>query len=170
MDSDEVRESGILGRSAAYPVRLRSSVICTIQVFRSSCLGEEIDVALFFLACSGASRYIPFMGRLPRAIDDGLIDHALNRGNNRADVFIDDEDREAFLAALALTTAKYPFQASRLLSHDKSFSSASVARNRPVDQPHPPVAHRGSHLALSQAPSLLGPRLAVPVQESGDSE
>jgi putative transposase len=50
------------------------------------------------------------MGRLPRAIDDGLIYHALNRGNNRADVFIDDEDREAFLAAVALTQARYPFK------------------------------------------------------------
>jgi putative transposase len=50
------------------------------------------------------------MGRLPRAIDDGLIYHALNRGNNRADVFIDDGDYEAFLAALALTQARYPFK------------------------------------------------------------
>jgi REP-associated tyrosine transposase len=50
------------------------------------------------------------MGRLPRAIDGGLIYHALNRGNNRADVFIDDEDREAFLAAQALIQARYPFK------------------------------------------------------------
>jgi putative transposase len=50
------------------------------------------------------------MGRLPRAIDDGLIYHALNRGNNRADVFTDDEDRAAFLAALAQTRTRYPFK------------------------------------------------------------
>jgi hypothetical protein len=35
------------------------------------------------------------MGRLPRAVD-GLIYHALNRGNNRDDVFTDDGDREAW--------------------------------------------------------------------------
>ena len=40
-------------------------------------------------------------GRLPRTIDDGLVYHALNRGNNHADVFGDDVDRLAFLVALA---------------------------------------------------------------------
>ena len=45
------------------------------------------------------------MGRLPRAIDDGLIDHTRNRGNNRVDVFIDDWNYGAFLAALAQTQA-----------------------------------------------------------------
>ena len=38
------------------------------------------------------------MGRLPRAIDDGLVYHALNRGK----VFTDDGDRVAFLEALIL--------------------------------------------------------------------
>ncbi len=50
------------------------------------------------------------MGRLPRAIDDGLVYHALNRGNNRADVFQDDDDRVAFLEALGKTKERYPFR------------------------------------------------------------
>src|SRR5262245_38855214 len=49
------------------------------------------------------------MGRLPRQVDDGLVYHALNRGNNRADVFADDADHEAFLEALAKTQVRYPF-------------------------------------------------------------
>jgi putative transposase len=49
------------------------------------------------------------MGRLHRAVDDGLVYHALNRGNNRADVFGDDADRVAFLEALAKTKERYPF-------------------------------------------------------------
>jgi len=50
------------------------------------------------------------MGRLLRAIDDGLVYHALNRGNNRADVLGDDSDRTAFLEALAKTKERYPFR------------------------------------------------------------
>lgn len=50
------------------------------------------------------------MGRLPRAIDDGLIYHALNRGNNRAAVFADDDDHLAFLQALATTRQRYPLR------------------------------------------------------------
>jgi putative transposase len=50
------------------------------------------------------------MGRLPRAIDEGLVYHALNRGNNRGEVFADDTDREAFLLALARTQDRYPFR------------------------------------------------------------
>jgi putative transposase len=50
------------------------------------------------------------MGRLPRAIDDGLVYHALNRGNNRAAVFADDEDHLAFLQALAAAKDRYPFR------------------------------------------------------------
>ena len=50
------------------------------------------------------------MGRPPRTIDDGLVYHALNRGNNRADVFGDDADRVAFLEALAKTKERYPFR------------------------------------------------------------
>src|SRR5258708_1449500 len=50
------------------------------------------------------------MARLPRPIDDGLVYHALNRGNNRADVFADPDDHEAFLQALAKTKERYPLQ------------------------------------------------------------
>lgn len=50
------------------------------------------------------------MPRLPRPIADGLVYHALNRGNNRAAVFFDDEDYRAFLAALAKTRERYPFR------------------------------------------------------------
>jgi putative transposase len=50
------------------------------------------------------------MGRLPRTIDDGLVYHAFNRGNNSADVFFDDSDRVAFLEALVKTKEHYPFR------------------------------------------------------------
>jgi putative transposase len=50
------------------------------------------------------------MGRLTRTIDDGLVYHALNRGNNRAEVFGDDADRLAFLDALAKARERYPFR------------------------------------------------------------
>ncbi|QEH37736.1 Transposase IS200 like protein [Aquisphaera giovannonii] len=50
------------------------------------------------------------MGRPPRPIDDDLVYHAINRGNNRADVFDDDDDRRAFLDALAKTRERYPFR------------------------------------------------------------
>lgn len=50
------------------------------------------------------------MGRLPRIIDDGLVYHAINRGNNRADVFADDSDYLAFIEAIARTKERYPFQ------------------------------------------------------------
>src|SRR5208337_411992 len=50
------------------------------------------------------------MGRLPRAIDDGLIYHALNRGNNGVNVFTANRDREGFLKAMGLTQARYPFK------------------------------------------------------------
>lgn len=50
------------------------------------------------------------MGRLTRPIDDDLVYHALNRGNNRAPVFHDESDHEAFLEALARTRRRYPFR------------------------------------------------------------
>jgi putative transposase len=50
------------------------------------------------------------MGRLPRAIDDGLVYHALNRGNNRADVFAEESDYVAFLQALGQTQCRFPFK------------------------------------------------------------
>jgi putative transposase len=50
------------------------------------------------------------MGRPPRPTDDGLVYHAINRGNNRDAVFTDDEDRRAFLRSLGQTQLRYPFR------------------------------------------------------------
>jgi hypothetical protein len=49
------------------------------------------------------------MGRLPRATDDGLVYHAMNRGNNRVDVFAGDDDHEAFLESLRIAKGGYSF-------------------------------------------------------------
>ena len=49
------------------------------------------------------------MGRLPRPTGDDLIDHAINRGNNRANVLGPDGERDMFLGDLARTKARYPF-------------------------------------------------------------
>jgi hypothetical protein len=46
------------------------------------------------------------MGRLPRATADGLVYHAMNRGNNRADVFEGDGDHEAFLESLRVAKGR----------------------------------------------------------------
>jgi putative transposase len=50
------------------------------------------------------------MGRLPRPIADGLIYHALNRGNTRQAVFTAPADFSAFLRTLDQTEERYPFQ------------------------------------------------------------
>jgi len=50
------------------------------------------------------------MPRLPRPVADGLVYHALNRGNNRAVVFADAADFAAFLQALRQTRRRYPFR------------------------------------------------------------
>jgi len=50
------------------------------------------------------------MGRLPRLVSDGLIYHAINRGNNRAAVFLDARDFLTFLDALRQTKERYPFR------------------------------------------------------------
>ena len=61
---------------------------------------ERCQCLSIFSACPIFLRfaYIRIMGRLPRPIEDNLVYHALNRGNNRADIFGDPEDRVAFLA------------------------------------------------------------------------
>ena len=43
------------------------------------------------------------MPRPLRPIDDGLVYHVINRGNNRQDVFHKPADFQAFLAALAIS-------------------------------------------------------------------
>ena len=50
------------------------------------------------------------MGRPLRPVADGLVYHAMNRGNNRDRVFLDDGDCRAFLRALAQTQRRYPFE------------------------------------------------------------
>ena len=50
------------------------------------------------------------MPRPLRPIDDGLIYHVINRGNNRQDVFRRPRDFEAFLAALAGLKERKPFE------------------------------------------------------------
>jgi putative transposase len=50
------------------------------------------------------------MPRLPRPVADGLVYHALNRGNNRQAVFASAQDHQAFLQALAQTQLRYPFR------------------------------------------------------------
>ena len=49
------------------------------------------------------------MPRPPRPIEDGLIYHVINRGNNRQKVFRKRGDFEAFLQALADLKARKPF-------------------------------------------------------------
>jgi putative transposase len=49
------------------------------------------------------------MPRPLRPIDDGLVYHVINRGNNQQQVFFDDGDYEAFFLALAELKARKPF-------------------------------------------------------------
>ena len=49
------------------------------------------------------------MGRLPRPTGDDLIYHAINRGNNRANVLGPEGERDMFLDDLARTKGRYPF-------------------------------------------------------------
>jgi len=50
------------------------------------------------------------MPRPLRPIDDGLIYHVINRGNNRQNVFHKEADFKAFLAALGELKERKPFQ------------------------------------------------------------
>jgi putative transposase len=65
---------------------------------------------IFSFAVSPVSGTLLAMGRQPRLIADGLIYHALNRGNNRQPVFADHADYAAFLQAVAQTRERYPFR------------------------------------------------------------
>jgi REP element-mobilizing transposase RayT len=46
----------------------------------------------------------------------GLVYHVINRGNNRAAVFHDDADYEAFLKAIADLKGRRPFARKRSLN------------------------------------------------------
>ena len=50
------------------------------------------------------------MPRPLRPVADGLLYHAMNRGNNRARVFFAADDYRTFLEALAKTQQRYPFR------------------------------------------------------------
>jgi putative transposase len=50
------------------------------------------------------------MPRAPRPVADGLLYHAMNRGNNRAPIFFAAEDYLTFLNALGQTQRRYPFR------------------------------------------------------------
>jgi len=50
------------------------------------------------------------MGRQPRLIAEGLVYHALNRGNNREAVFFESGDYWAFLESLRRTKERYLFR------------------------------------------------------------
>jgi putative transposase len=60
------------------------------------------------------------MGRQPRLVADGLVYHALNRGNNRVRVFCHDADFQQFLDALAQTKQRYPFRLYAYCLMDKT--------------------------------------------------
>jgi putative transposase len=62
--------------------------------------------------CGYCSEHNPLgsMGRPLRPVADGLVYHAINRGNNRDRVFFDDGDFKAFLRALGQTQLRYPFE------------------------------------------------------------
>ena len=50
------------------------------------------------------------MPRPLRPIEDRLVYHVINRGNNRAPVFHDDGDYEAFLKAIGDLKPRRPFE------------------------------------------------------------
>jgi hypothetical protein len=88
---------------------MSTTAVRGLSRFRSEYDGGE-RCQLVLLTRSDAMRTLGSMGRLPGAIDDGLVYHALNRGNNRADVYGDDADRLAFPDALAKSRERHPFQ------------------------------------------------------------
>jgi hypothetical protein len=58
-------------------------------------------VSVLFILDQRSFRYYPVMGRPLRTVADGLIEHALNRGNKRQNVFCGDDDCRAFPEVLA---------------------------------------------------------------------
>jgi hypothetical protein len=75
---------------------------------------QKNGVGSFFLTPAAPIAKLPALERLPRAVEDGLVDHARNQGNNRAAVFADDDDHLALLQALA-STKKLPLPPPRRL-------------------------------------------------------
>jgi putative transposase len=110
-----------------------------------------------FLTPSGPSGHTAGHGRLPRALDDGLVSHALNRGNDRATGLADKGAHFASLQALASAQAREPF---RLLSDcpmtDHSYLPLRPGPGRAIGRILQPVTvarNRRSH----QRPHTSGP-------------
>ena len=76
-----------------------------------------VFVSVPFLTPINCSRETPRMGHQPRVVDAGPVYHAHNRGNNRADVFADDEDHAAFLKQWESGTQRNPIDPTWHLSH-----------------------------------------------------
>ena len=104
------------------------------------------------------------MPRPLRPIDDRLVYHVINRGNNRQPVFFDDGDYAAFLKALADLKARRPFELLRLLPDAQPRPPADPPA-RDADQPAHAEPAGLAHPALPPPPPHRRPRLAGPVQE-----
>jgi hypothetical protein len=89
---------------AAPPGRKLGENSCQFWVFRQD---DEAHLQHRGPAQSISARV---MGLSPRPIEGGFVDHAPNRGNNRADVLKQASDREAFLEALGKTQQHSPFR------------------------------------------------------------
>jgi REP element-mobilizing transposase RayT len=72
-------------------------------------IGENRCQFIFSLLAEEPIGTVAGMGRPLRPVADGLVYHAINRGNNRDRVFFDDGDCRAFLRALGQTQQRYPF-------------------------------------------------------------
>jgi REP element-mobilizing transposase RayT len=109
------------------------------------------------------------MPRPLRPIDDGLIYHVINRGNNRQHVFHKPADFQAFLAALADLKDRKPFELYgycllnnhfHLLLRPKGPTISRILQSLLV-----------SHTRAISSPLPLGrARVAGAIQESRDPE
>ncbi len=62
------------------------------------------------MTCRRRIRYFAGHATALRPVDDGLVYHIINRGNNRQPVFLKKEDFEAFLKALGELKERKPFE------------------------------------------------------------
>src|SRR5271165_4362034 len=99
------------------------------------------------------------MGRLPRPTGDDLIYHAINRGNNRADVLGPDGERDMFLGDLARTKARYPFALFGYCLMSKPFSPLFQPAPRASIKPNLPSPAGRPHLPEPPAKGNNGQRL-----------
>jgi putative transposase len=114
-------------------LRLRQALLCAQAQFGCHLVGparlqpapqSAIELLAFLLFQAQGEKWcqfifrLPFLprcallngrGRLARPIADGLVYHALNRGNNRQVVFAREADFHSFLRALRQTRDRYPF-------------------------------------------------------------